>query len=361
MHARQGPAPARRLTARAFGTLPSGEAVRAFTLSNDAGASAEVLTYGGIVRALRVPDRHGRMDDVVLGFERLAAYRAGHPYFGAIVGRIAGRVTGGLLSVDGRLVNLPCNEGKNHLHGGRRGLDKRLWGAAQVIRADSAASLRLTYTSPDGEEGYPGAVEIAVTYTLRASNELVVETEAAADRATPLSLTHHGYFNLAGEGSGPVTGHDVHVAAADYVPADATLTLSDRREPVWGSGADLTHPRRLKDALPGIAGAHGDLYLLRGVGEGPPHGPTLAARVTEETTGRVLEVHTDDACLQLYTGVGLDGTLVGKSGRSYGPHAGLCLECEGYPNASAVGGFGDIMVRPGQPQRRTTVYAFSAA
>jgi len=349
------------VTSRAFGSLQTGEAVEAYLLANDSGASVEILTYGGIVRSLRVPDRKGRIDDVVLGFEGLEGYVAGHPYFGAVVGRIAGRVTGGLLSVDGRIHSVPCNEGSNHLHGGRHGLDRRLWKAGRFDRGDGAASVRLSYESPDGEEGYPGTVAIAVSYTLTASNELVFETEARSDIATPVSLTNHSYFNLAGEGSGPVLGHEVQVAAEDYVPADATLTLSDRREPVAGRGADFTHPRRLQDALPGLAGAHGDLYLLRRAGESPPAGPTFAARVSEERSGRVLEVRTDDACLQFYTGVGLDGTLVGKSGRAYGPHAGLCLECEGYPNGSAVGGFGEIMVNPGRPQLRRTIYAFSAA
>jgi len=353
--------PFRRMTSRAFGSLPSGEAVEACTLANDSGASVEILTYGGIVRSLRVPDRRGRIDDVVLGFESLGGYVASHPYFGAVVGRIAGRVTGGLLSVNGRIFSVPCNEGLNHLHGGRHGLDKRLWKALRVDRDDGAASVRLSYKSPDGEEGYPGNVTIAVTYTLTASNELVFETEARSDAITPISLTNHSYFNLAGEGSGPVLGHEIQVAAEDYVPADATLTLSDRREPVSGRGADLIRPRRLEDALPGLTGAHGDLYLLRRASEPRPSMPTFAARVSEAQTGRVLVVRTDDACLQFYAGVGLDGTIVGKSGRAYGPHAGLCMECEGYPNGSAVGGFGEIMVNPGRPQLRRTIYAFSAA
>jgi aldose 1-epimerase len=270
-------------------------------------------------------------------------------------------VTGGLLSVNGRIFSVPCNEGSNHLHGGRHGLDKRLWKAEDAGRGDGAASLRLTCTSPDGEEGYPGNVSVAATYTLTASNELVFETEARSDATTPISLTNHSYFNLAGEGAGPVLGHEIQIAADDYVPADATLTLSDRRETVSGRGADFTRPRRLGDALPGLAGAHGDLYLLRRAGEPPPSAPTFAARIFEPLTGRVLEVRTDDACLQFYTGVGLDGTLVGKSGRAYGRHAGLCLECEGYPNGSAVRGFGEIMVSPGRPQRRRTLYAFSTA
>jgi len=347
------------MTSRAFGSLPSGEAVEAHTLANDSGASAEILTYGGIVASLRVPDRDGRIGDVVLGFDRLEPYLAGHPYFGAVIGRIAGRVGGGRLSIDGRMHALECNDGPNHLHGGRCGFDKRLWTAAPASRADGARSLRLSYLSPDGEEGYPGNVEVAVTYTLTAANELVFETEAAADRATPISLAQHSYFNLAGEESGSVVGHEVHILAEDYAPMDGTLTLLDRRERVSGRGADLTNPRRLLDALPRLLKAHGDLYLLRAPGAPQPPAPTLAARVAEARSGRVLEAFTDDSCLQFYTGAALDGTLVGKSGRPYGPHAGFCLECHGYPNASGLAGFGDILVRPGRPQRRRTLYAFS--
>jgi len=347
------------MTSRVFGLLPSGEAVQAHTLSNEAGASAEVLTYGGILRSLRMPDGAGRVADVVLGLGTLEGYLAGHPYMGAIVGRIAGRVSGGRLLVGGRVVSLDCNDGSNHLHGGRRGFDKRLWTATPVPGKAGASSVRLSYVSPDGEEGYPGNVEVSVTYTLTAENALVFETEARSDRATPLSLTHHSYFNLEGEGTGPVLGHEVQILAGEYVPADSALTLQDRRERVSGRSADFNRPRPLRDAIPGLPLAHGDLYLLRAQDAPQPKGPLLAARVVEPRTGRILEVSTDEPCLQFYSGVGLDGSLVGKSGRPYGRHAGLCLECQGYPNAASVSGFGDIMVSPERPLRRCTVYAFS--
>jgi aldose 1-epimerase len=349
------------MTPRPFGTLPSGEAVEAYTLTNRTGASATVLTLGGIVASLRMPDSRGRLDDIVLGFNDLGPYASGHPYFGAIVGRIAGRVTAGRLWIEGLGYSLACNDRTNHLHGGWVGLDKRIWKAQPLSRADGDPSLRLSYTSPHGEEGYPGNVDIRVTYTLTAKNSLIVETEAVADRVTPLSLAHHSYFNLAGEGSGDISGHDVQILAEEYVPSGDAMTLTDLREQVAGRGPDLRLPRRLKDALPELSGAHGDNYLLRGPGAPRPQGPTLAARVTESRSGRVLEVYTDESCLQFYTGVALDGTLVGKSGRPYAAHAGFCLECQGYPNATSVDTFGDILVRPGSPQRRLTIYAFSTA
>jgi aldose 1-epimerase len=347
------------MTPRPFGKLPSGQPVEAYTLANESGASLQVLTYGGIVTSLRMPDRQARLSDIVLGFNDLESYVRGHPYFGAITGRIAGRVSGGRLSVDGRTYDLARNDGPNHLHGGLCGLDKRVWAAEPLSRPDGAASLRLTYLSPDGEEGYPGNVDIAVTYTLTAANEFIIETEAKSDRVTPLSLTNHSYFNLAGEDSGEISGHELQIHADEYVPTDDALTLSDRREPVAGLGADFRRPRRLSEAVPALFKAHGDSYLLRGPGAHAPPSPRLVARAAEARSGRVLEVFTDESCLQFYTGVSLNGTLVGKSGLRYGPHAGFCLECHGYPNASRLSAFGDILVRPGRPQRRRTIYAFS--
>jgi len=343
----------RPMTSRPFGSLPSGEAVTAYTLANAAGASAQILTLGGIVMSLRVPDRQGRLADVVLGCDTLAGYLASHPYFGAIIGRIAGRVAGGRLRIDGREFALPLNQGTNHIHGGRVGLDRRVWQARPVTRADGADSLCLSYHSPDGEEGYPGNVDLAVTYTLTAANALVITSEVTSDRATPVSLAHHSYFNLAGEGSGSVSDHMIQIHASTCIPTDDHLTLSGQRVSVAGQPADFNQPRRLGDVLPRLFQAHGDVYEL-----GAPGG-RVVARVEERYSGRVLEVATDEAWLQFYTGVALDGTLVGKTGRLYGPHAGLCLECQGYPDATTRAGFGDILVRPGQPQRRCTTYAFS--
>ena len=349
------------MSSRPFGSLPSGESVEAYTLTNGSGASVQVLDYGGIITSLFMPDRHARLADIVLGFRDLGDYARGHPYFGAILGRIAGRVTGGRLSVDGATFPLERNEGLNHIHGGRRGLDKRVWDAEALPRDDGGASLRLSYRSPDGEEGYPGTVDIAVTYTLTADNAFVIESEATSDRVTPLSLGNHSYFNLAGEGSRDLSGHEVQILADDYVPTDDAMTLSDTRMSVAGLGADFRSPRRMEEALPTLFRAHGDVYLLRKDGEPQPASPRLVARVVEHGSGRVLEVRTDEACLQFYTGVGLDGTRVGKSGLPYGPHAGFCLECHGYPNGSGAAPFGDILVGPGRPQRHRTIYGFSTS
>ncbi len=347
------------MQSRPFGKLPNGQAVDLYTLTNGAGAAVEVLTYGAIIRAVRVPDRNGRLDDVVLGFNDLTAYIAPHPYIGAIVGRIAGRVTGGRLEIEGRTYPLVQNNGANHLHGGLVGLDKRVWTATRAKRPDGADSLRLSYLSPDGEEGYPGNLHIAVTYTLTAASALIVETEATADRTTPLCLAQHTYFNLAGEGSGPATGHLVQIRADRFMPAaDAAFTLSGRAEAVAGSPNDFNEPRELGTALPALFKAHGVLYLLRTPEAPAPVAPTPTARIVEPKSGRVLEVLTTEPGLQFYTGMALDGALKGKSGRPYDAFAGICFECQGYPDGASRPEFGDILVRPDRPQHRTTIYAF---
>jgi aldose 1-epimerase len=250
------------------------------------------------------------------------------------------------------------NDAPNHLHGGVVGFDKHVWEAEPVRRDDGAESVRLWRVSPDGEEGYPGQVRATVTFTLTDRNEFIFETEVLTDRATPVSLTHHSYFNLAGEAAGPVVDHVFQVRAQSYAPTDGAMTLLGRREPTEGAGCDLRNPRRLGDALPGIFRGHGDLYFL----DRPPGRPAdlvVAARVAEPASGRTLEVRTTEDCIQLYSGASLDGSLRGKSGTPYGRHHGFCLECEGYPDGANVPALGSILVPPGAARKQVTIYAFS--
>jgi aldose 1-epimerase len=343
-----------------YGTLPTGETVEAYTLANAKGFLLQVMTYGATVTSLRVPDRQGRIADVVLGFNDLGSYLGPHPYFGAIAGRVAGRISGARFVLDGRKYELAPNDLPNHLHGGWVGFGRRLWSATPVPRPDGAVSLRLTYRSPEGEEGYPGTVNVAVTYTVTADNALVMEAEATTDRATPFSLTQHSYFNLAGEGAGTVEGHELEIFADSYAPTDNQMTLLGRRESVAGLGNDFNQLRRLGDALPHLFQSHGDLYFVpRSEAERNSRASKLIARVVEPVSGRVLAVSTTEDCFQFYSGLSLDGSLVGRSGGAYGPHAGLCLECEGYPDGVNMPELGDIILRPGQTLRRTTIYAFS--
>lgn len=346
------------VNSRVFGQLPTGEKVLAWTLTNAGGAVLEVIEYGGIVTRLLVPDRAGRLADIVLGFDSLAGYLGPHPYFGVIAGRVAGRIVGGRFTLEDKTYELARNDGPNHLHGGGVGFDKRVWKGAPVQRADGAPSVRLTLVSADGDEGYPGRLEAAVTFTLTDRNEFLFETELQSDRVTPASLTHHGYFNLAGEGSGPVLDHTLQIFADSYVPADDFMGLSGRREPVAGSGGDLRAARRIGDALPGIFKQHGDLYHVRRTDGGGALVP--AARVRDPASGRVMEVFTTEDYVQFYSAAVLDGTLRGKAGVPYGRHQGFCLECEGYPDGANVPALGDILVHPCRPRRGLTKYAFSA-
>lgn len=346
------------LSTRSFGHLSDGREVHACTLVNPHGLLLEVITYGGIVTRLLAPDRDGRVADVVLGFNRLEDYLVGHPYFGAIAGRVAGRITNGRFTLDGRTYELAQNQPPNHLHGGRIGFDKRLWTIDAPPVQRGLTSVRLSLRSPDGEEGYPGTVNASVTYTLTDQNEFCFETEVTTDRATPVSLTHHGYFNLSGEGSGSVLDHHVQIHADDFAPADDAMTLLGRRESVDDAGNDFRQPRRLGDALPRIFRNHGDLYFVRHANP-TTREPVPAARVVDPRSGRALDVRTTEDCLQFYSGVSLDGSLRGKSGVAYGPHAGFCLEAESYPDPVNVPTLGNLILRPGETRRHTTVYSFS--
>jgi aldose 1-epimerase len=339
--------------------LPSGEPVTAYTLTGAGGLSLTVMPFGGIVTRLFVPDRHGELADVVLGFDRLDDYLRPHPYFGAIVGRVAGRITGAKFTLDGRHYALAANESPNHLHGGVSGFDKKLWTVTFVGRQEGATALRLSRVSPDGEEGYPGAVAVSVTYRVTDDNRFVFETEATTDRPTPLSLTQHSYFNLSRDG-GDVNGHELEVFADSIAAVDDSMALLGKRIAVDGLPADFRQPRMLSDVIPRLKKSHGDLYFLSSSNREPGDNPSaIAARLVEPQSGRVMTVNTDERCVQFYTGIHLNGTLIGKSGRPYGPCAGLCLECEGYPDGVNTRLLGNIVLRPGTTLRRTTEYAFT--
>jgi aldose 1-epimerase len=349
------------LNSRVFGYLAgTGGAVEAWTLNGQGGLVVEVITYGGIVTRLLAPDRDGHLADVVLGFNDLDSYLAGHPYFGAIVGRVAGRITGAAFSIDGALFRLPQNDPPNHLHGGVEGFDKKIWTAIPESRSDGAPSLRLIYCSPEGEEGYPGSVNVSIIYTVTNDNTFLIETEAVADRPTPINLTHHSYFNLAGEAAGCVTDHELQVLSDEFVITDEQMTLLGRVESVTNRHNDFRQPRRLGDVIPLIFQNHGDLYLVRK--NTPDVGLSNLAHVAQlidPYSGRLVNVFTTETHLQLYFGAALDASLIGKSDTPYIRHAGICLECHSYPDGANHPGLGDIILRPGHPKCQTTAYAFS--
>ena len=345
---------------QAFGIAPDGAAIDLYTLSNAGGMRAQITNYGGIVTSLLVPDRDGRFGDVVLGFDRIDGYLEKHPYFGAICGRYANRIAGGRFTLNGVEYTLARNDGDNHLHGGIRGLDKMVWQGVELPLKGGAA-LRLTRSSPAGEEGYPGNLSVAVTYMLTHSNELRIDYLATTDADTVLNLSHHGYFNLADGGASEILGHEVMIDAARFLPVDAALIPSGELRNVLGTPMDFTRATAIGARIDGDDEqlVHGRGYDHTWVLNGEPGQLRLAARVREPTTGRVMEVLTTEPGVQFYTGNFLDGTVTGKGGAVYRRRHGLCLECQHFPDSPNKPQFPTTVLKPGQSYTQTTVYRFS--
>ncbi|MFI6516829.1 aldose epimerase family protein [Spirillospora sp. NPDC050679] len=339
-----------------FGTLADGSAVDRYTLTGP-GIRVRVLTFGGIVQTLEVPDRDGAPANVVLGFGDLAGYDRPGPYFGAVIGRYANRIAGGRFTLDGREHRVPVNNGPNAIHGGERGFDKRVWDAEPL-----PDGVRLSYTSADGEEGFPGTLRATVAYTLTGDGALRVEYTATAEAATVVNLTNHGYFNLAGEGTGDVLGHRVQIDADRYTPVDPSSIPTGEIAPVAGTPFDFTRPRalgeRIRDDHPQLLIAHGYDHNFV-LSDRVPGTPTRAARVTEPRSGRVLEVRTTEPGVQLYTANFLDGSLVGTGGRAYRQGDAFCLETQHFPDSPNRPEFPSTVLRPGERFASTTEFAFS--
>jgi aldose 1-epimerase len=343
------------VTRAPFGKMPDGRTVEVFTLTNAGGTEVRAITYGAIITSLRVPDRNGTPGDIVLGFDRLESYLKGHPFFGSIVGRYGNRIAGGKFTLDGRTYTLATNNGPNHLHGGKVGFDKAVWAAEP---ASNEAAVVFTHTSPDGDEGYPGTLEVRITYTLTDKNELVVDYHATTDKPTPVNLTQHSYFNLAGRGD--ILGHELTINADRYTPVDATLIPTGTLAPVEGTPFDFRKPTAIGAR---IEAPHEQLKFGQGydhnfVLNGEANTLRQAARLTEPKTGRSLDVATTEPGMQFYTGNFLDGTLTGKGGQVYQRRAGLCLETQHYPDSPNKSNFPSVIVRPGQEYRSKTVFTF---
>lgn len=343
-----------------FGKLPDGTEVDLYTLTNARGMVAKVATYGGIVTELHVPDRNGKLGDVVLGFDNLEAYVKGHPYFGCITGRVANRIANGKFTLDGKEYTLAVNNGPNHLHGGIKGFDKAVWAARILPNSETRPGVELTYTSPDGEEGYPGNLKVTVRYILTPNNALRIEYEAATDKPTIVNLTNHSYFNLAGKGD--VLEHELRLFASRYTPTDTNLIPTGELKPVAGTPMDFTTPAKIGARIAQTGGdptGYDHNYVIDRQAGGGANRPARAAEVYEPTTGRVLSMRTTEPGVQLYTGNFLDGSLTGKGGVVYGKHAGFCLEAQKFPNAINTPGFPSVVLRPGETYRQVTVYAFT--
>jgi len=350
-----------------FGQTPDGQQVRLYSLRNATGMTAEIMTYGAIVVSLKVPDKDGNMGDIVLGYDTLQGYLKETPYFGAIVGRYGNRIGKGKFTLDGVTYTLAINNDENHLHGGLKGFDKVVWDDEPVWRPDGVG-VKLSYLSADNEEGYPGNLQATVIYVLTNKNELRIEYEATTDKATPVNLTHHGYFNLTGA-QRDILGHELMLNADKWLmlnadkctPVDAGLIPTGHLVDVTGTPMDFRKSTpigaRIEDNYEQLkfGGGYDHNWVLNKKGKTM----TLAAKVYEPTTGRVMEVRTAEPGIQFYAGNFLDGTLTGKRGIVYKHRYGFCLETQHYPDSPNKPGFPSTILRPGGKYETTTIYRFS--
>lgn len=344
-----------------FGTTRDGQAVEVFTLTNSEGFELRAMTFGGVILSLRVPDRHGVMADVILGHDTLDGYLDRSPCFGAILGRYANRIAHGRFTIDGVEHQLTTNDGPHHLHGGRSGLDRVVW-SAEPFRGNHRVGITLTYRSPDGDQGYPGSLVARVSYTLTDRNELVLDYTATTDRATPVNLTQHCCWNLAGSNERTVLDHELTINAAHYTPVDDSLIPTGAIEPVLGTPFDFRTalPVRLR-----ITDDHEQLRNARGydhnfvLSPAPDGALRHAVRLCDPVSGRVMDMHTTEPGIHFYSGNHLDGTVRGKQGKVYTHRSGLHLEAQHFPDSPNHPSFPSTILRPGAEYHAQTVFAFS--
>jgi aldose 1-epimerase len=347
-----------RVEKKPFGKMPEGKEVDQYILTNARGMQARVITYGAILTELRVPDRNGKLGNVVLGFDNLNDYLAGHPFFGATVGRYANRIAGARFTLDGQEYKLAANDGRNSLHGGKKGFDKALWKAEQVV-STRGVGVELTYHSPDGEEGYPGNLTATVTYMLSlTSNTLHLDYQATTDKATPVNLSNHSYFNLAGPASGDILKHELRLHASRYTPVDDELIPTGEIKPVKDTPLDFNTPHRIGERIAQLQPRPGG-YDHNFVLDSDTSSLRRAALVTESTTGRVMEMRTTEPGVQFYTGNFLDGKIKGQGGVVYRKHQAFCLEAQHFPDSINQKNFPSVILRPGKTYRQRTQYKFS--
>jgi len=348
------------VTKKPWGQTPDGIAVDLYTLKNAKGAEATITNYGGIVVTLLMPDRAGKMADIVLGYDTLQGYLDKTPYFGALIGRYGNRIGGAQFAIDGTTYTLAKNDGANSLHGGVKGFDKVVW-TARPVDSKEGAALELTYLSKDGDEGFPGNLQVTAVYTLTDANELRVQFTATTDKATVVNLTHHSYFNLRGQGDGDILGHEVIIASSKTTPVDKTLITTGEYAPVEGTPFDFRTPTTIGARIndPDTQLQYGPGYDHNWVIDKPAGELGLQASVYEPTTGRVMEVLSDEPGLQFYAGNFLDGTIKGKGGVAYQHRTGFCMEPQHYPDSPNKPGFPSVVLRPGQTYKNTIIYRFS--
>ncbi|MEV0126655.1 aldose epimerase family protein [Streptomyces sp. NPDC050703] len=354
-------APSSKPVRELFGRLADGTKVYRWSLANG-GTRLKVLSYGGIVQSLEIPDRHGRHTNVSLGYDTIEEYVAGTTFFGALIGRYGNRVARGRFTLDGKTHQLSVNDGENSLHGGAKGFNTRVWDVEPFTDA-TGVGLVLRYVSVDGEMGYPGTLRVKVTYTLTARGDWRIDYAATTDKATVVNLTNHTYYNLAGEGSGDIYGHELSLAARRFTPTDAGLIPTGELARVAGTPFDFrrakTVGRDIRTAHPQLVTAKGydhNWVLDKGITRAPEHFATLR----DADSGRTMRIATTEPGVQFYSGNFLDGTLTGPSGRTYRQGDGLCLETQHFPDSPNQPSFPSTVLRPGETYRSSTVHGFSA-
>ncbi len=345
----------------AFGKTADGQAVDIFTLTNIKGAEARIINYGGILVSLKMPDRSGKLEDIVLGYDSMDGYNKNSPYLGALIGRYANRIAKGKFKLNGHEYTLAVNNGENHLHGGLKGFDKVIW-QATPLNGKNGPALKLTYVSKDGEEGYPGTLSVTVTYTLTNDTSLRIDYSATTDKTTIVNLTHHSYFNLAGAGSGDILQHEVTINASRFTPTDAGSIPTGELRSVKNTPMDFTKATAIgarinqDDEQLKLAKGYDHNWLLN---RRAAAGLTLAATAYDPGSGRFMQMLTSEPGVQFYSGNYLDGST-GKGGKSYTVRTGFCFEAQHYPDSPNKPSFPSVVLRPGAVYRQTTIYKFSA-
>ena len=336
-----------------FGQTNEGVSVDLFTLTNDNGLTVKITNYGGIVTSMLVPDKMGNFEDIVLGFDNLQNYLDGHPYFGSLIGRYANRIAKGMFELKGVLYYLAANNGENHLHGGNRGFDKVVWDSEPFVE-ENEVGLNLSYLSKDMEEGYPGNLNVKVTYRLTNENQLIIDYFAETDKACPVNLTHHSYFNLTA-GKENILNHKVMINANSYVGIDNNLIPTGQIRDLIGTEMDFTLPKIIGSRIDMVDGGYDHCYIINK----NPDDMSLIARVHEETSGRIMEVYSTEPGVQFYSGNFLDGSIKGKNGIVYDKHFGFCLETQHFPDSPNQKDFPSTILYPGESYTYSTIYEFS--
>ena len=338
-----------------FGKTPDGKQVDLYILTNTSGITAKITNFGGILVSLEVPDRNGNLADITLGFDKVDGYLGEHPYFGGIIGRYANRIGKGVFKLDGVEYKLALNDNdKNHLHGGDKGFDKKVWRVEDCDVKPDGAMVKLSYISQDGEEGYPGNLVCSVIYTLTQDDKLKISYEAETDKKNVRNLANHSYFNLARRGNGDILGHEITINADKYTVVDEGLIPTGENRNVTNTPMDFTTPMAIGSRIGQAEGGYDHNYVLNSGGGTM----ALAVTVSEPTSGRIMEIHTDQPGVQFYTGNFLDGSITGKAGKVYRKHYGFCLETQHFPDSPNKPDFPSVVLQPGQKYATTTVHKF---